>query len=103
MSTVGINQVANGQLNVNDRADRTSAQVVTDGHGRYQEAVLQNNVFLVASQSVATTTTGLATTYTGLCLSNPVGSGKNICLLTASLMQSVIQATQIEAYAIATG
>lgn len=103
MATVGQNIVANGQLNVPDRSDRTAAHVVTDAHGRYQEAVLNGNVFLAASQAVATTTVGLNTTYTGLCVSNPVGSGKNMVLLFATLMQSVLQATQVEAYAIATG
>ena len=103
MATVGANAVTNGQLNVPDRSDRTGAHVVTDGHGRYQEAVLQGRVFYAANVSVATTSVGLSTTYTGLSLANPVGSGVNMVLLYATLMQSVIQSTQVEAYAIATG
>lgn len=85
------------------RLDRTGAQVVTDAHPRFGEAALRGTLFSVASQAVATTTVGLATTYTGLVLSNPVTSPVNLVLIRATLMQSVIQATQPEAYAIAYG
>jgi hypothetical protein len=85
------------------RQEKSGAAVVQELHGRYFEQVSRGNVFVACSQAVATTTVGLATTYTGLCVSNPVGSGKQLALLIASLMQSVIQATQPEAYAIATG
>lgn len=102
-----------GQVGPQTLADGTGLQpvrqghfgetVVQDLHGRYYEQSYRGNTFFAASQAVATTTVGLATTYTGLCISNPVGSGINMGILQASLMQSVIQATQIEAYAIATG
>jgi hypothetical protein len=60
-------------------------------------------MFSASIQSVATTTVGLATTYTGLVISNPVTSTVNAVLNKASVMQSVIQSAQIEAYAIAIG
>lgn len=60
-------------------------------------------MFSASIQAVATTTVGLATTYTGLCLSNPITSTVNLVLNKCSMMQSVIQATQIEAYALAVG
>ena len=63
----------------------------------------KGRMFTASNQSVATTTVGLATTYTGLCISNPVGSGIDMTLTFASVMQSVIQSTQVEAYAIAVG
>lgn len=95
ISAAGVNATLRGS-NLGDG-------VFSELHGRYALQTLNGNVFYAASQSVATTTVGLATTYTGLCLSNPVGSNVNIVLLKASVMQSVIQSTQPEAYALATG
>lgn len=71
-SQVGPQALQNGAT-VTNRIDRTAATVATDAHGRYREATYQKNMY---SGSIAgqTTTVGLATTYTGLCLSNPVGS-----------------------------
>ena len=87
----------------NIRSGRGGDVIYSGLHGRYYEQTYNGNVFFVASQSVATTTTGLTTTYTGLSLSNPLGSGVNLVLLKASFNQSVIQSTQVEAYGIATG
>ena len=81
----------------------TETQQVTDVLPRYAEMTSQGRVFYAATQAVATLTVGLATTYTGLCVSNPVGNNYDLILMKASFMQSVIQATQVEAYAIATG
>lgn len=87
----------------NDRFGRLGDKIVTELNARYYEQVARGNTFFAASQAVATTTVGLATTYTGLCLSNPIASGKNLALLFASINQSVIQAVQIEAFLLATG
>ena len=78
-------------------------QIISELHGRYYEQTFRRNVFSAAVQAVGTTTVGLATTYTGLCVSNPVGSSVNLVILKASLMQSVIQSTQPEAFALAVG
>lgn len=86
-----------------DRFGRLGDKIVTELNPRYYEQVSRGNVYMAASQAVATTTVGLATTYTGLCLSNPLASGKNLAILIASIAQSVIQATQVEGYLIATG
>lgn len=85
------------------RSDPQGGLVVSELHGRYYEATRNKTMFSVASQAVATTTVGLATTYTGLVISNPVGSGIYMILNKLSIMQSVIQATQVEAYALAVG
>ena len=85
------------------RSGRTGEQMVSQLHGRYYEQTYRKNMYYAAIQAVATTTTGLATTYTGLCISNPVTSTVNAVLNKASVMQSVIQSVQPEAYAIATG
>ncbi len=51
---------------------------VSQLHGRGYEMALRRASFHAANQAGVTTTVGLATTYTGLCLSNPNGSGKNL-------------------------
>lgn len=100
--SVGPQPGSDGSI-ITARGERSGATVVQELHGRYFEQTQRGNVFLVASQALVTTTVGLATAYTGLSLANPVGSGKQLSILFATLMQSVIQATQIEAYALATG
>jgi hypothetical protein len=50
--------------------------MVSQLHGCLYENVRRKASFHVANQAGQTTTVGLATTYTGLCLSNPNGSGK---------------------------
>lgn len=46
--------------------------------GRYTEAALAGRLFSVANQAAVATTAALATTWTGLGLCNPTGSGKNL-------------------------
>lgn len=87
----------------NLRSGKYGDTIVSALHGRYYEQAYNGNMFFAASPSVATTTAGLATTYTGLAVWNPIGSTVNLVLNKASFMQSVIQSTQVEAYAIATG
>lgn len=85
------------------RAGCQGDTIVSGLHGRYYEQTFRGNMFSASIQAVATTTVGLATTYTGLVISNPIASSINMVLNKASIMQSVIQSTQIEAYAIAVG
>lgn len=85
------------------RAGKQGDAMVSELHGRYYEQTYRGNMYSASIQAVATTTTGLATTYTGLCISNPITSTVNAVLNKASVMQSVLQATQVEAYAIAVG
>ena len=101
---VGPQAVSAGDSSsINLRGGKTGEAVITQLHGRYYEQAVRGGIFMAAQQAVVTTTVGLALTYTGLVISNPVGSTVRMALLKASMMQSVIQATQIEAYAIATG
>lgn len=85
------------------RGGKQGELMVSELHGRYYEQAYRGAMFSASIQAVATTTTGLATTYTGLCISNPINSPINAVLNKASIMQSVLQATQVEAYAIAIG
>jgi hypothetical protein len=100
---VGPVSYADGVAASQNRAGRLGDMIVSELSPRYYEQVSRGNCYMAASQAVATTTVGLATTYTGLCLSNPLNSGKNLALVLASVAQSVIQATQVEGYLIATG
>jgi len=100
---VGQVTYADGTSVAQGRAGRLGDMIVSEFNGRYYEQAARGNVYMAASQAVATTTVGLATTYTGLCLSNPLSSGKNLAILLASVAQSVIQSTQVEGYLIATG
>jgi hypothetical protein len=100
---VGPQVNSDGTNLITQRATKLGAGVVQELHGRYYEQAYRKNIFQVASQAVATTTVGLAVTYTGLVVANPPSSVVNLVLNKASIMQSVIQATQIEAYAIAFG
>lgn len=54
------------------------------GAGASYSAALDAEVGVAANQAGATLSAALAATYTGLCLSNPAGSGKNLSLLSAS-------------------
>lgn len=63
------------------RADRTGAMVVADAHGRYHESAIRGQLFNASNQAAQAVSVALATTYTGLCISNPLGNTKNIVLL----------------------
>lgn len=75
---VGPRKVSDGTENP-IRTCTTGEQAVSDAHSRYYESTVRRTTFngAVAGQ---VTTVGLATTYTGLCLSNPVGSGVNLVI-----------------------
>lgn len=62
------------------RAGAQGDLIGSDLHGRYYEQSLRGNMYRIASQAAVTTTAGLATTWTGLAISNPAGSGVNAVL-----------------------
>lgn len=99
----GPQLASDGNIAAAARGGKQGELMVSELHGRYYEQAYRRNIFSVASQAVATTTVGLATTYTGLCIANPISSQINMVLNKATMMQSVIQATQVEGYAIAFG
>ena len=63
------------------RMGNMGEQIVSNLHGHHYEAAYRRSLFAAATQSVTTTTVGLAATYTGLCVSNPVGSPVNLSIL----------------------
>lgn len=98
----GIAAVNQGAIS-RQRGGAGADGIVSELHGRYYQTTKDGAMFSASIQAVATTTVGLATTYTGLCVSNPITSTIDMVLNKVSVMQSVLQATQVEAYAIACG
>lgn len=78
---------ANGPL----RMDRQASLIVAQSHGKYSEAAIRGNLFLFSTQAAQATTVALATTYTGLCLSNPAGSPVNLVLLQVGAVLTTAQ------------
>jgi len=52
--------------------------VVVNGGGKYADAALNGRLFYCANQTPVNTSTTLNTTFVGLGICNPTGSGKNI-------------------------
>lgn len=100
---VGIQNNNASSTPVTQRYGRYADGLVSEYNARYYQATKDGLCFTVATQALVTTTVGLATAYTGLVLSNPITSAVDLVIVQGSMMQSVIQATQVEAFAIATG
>ena len=66
--------------------------LVAQSSGAYATAVKKGNVYSGANQTGCIWTVGLATTNTGLALTNPVGSGKNLIILKAGFSERVAPA-----------
>lgn len=74
---VGPQGVALGDgADVNSRAGRTGDQIVSELHGRYFEQMRCGRMFSANNTAIQALSVGLATTYTGLVLYNPLSSGK---------------------------
>jgi hypothetical protein len=100
---VGVQSNNASSTPVTQRYGRYADGLVSEYNARYYQATKDGMCFTAATQALVTTTVGLATAYTGLVLSNPITSPVDIVIVQASMMQSVIQATQVEAFALATG
>jgi hypothetical protein len=76
---VGAQTVLAGSVNPL-RSDEQGKLIVGAYGGRYAEAALAGRLFSVANQAAVAVTAALATTWTGLGIANPAGSGKNIII-----------------------
>jgi hypothetical protein len=76
---VGV-QTANDGAKPIIRLGRQAEQVMQMLHGDYYESTFRNRVFSGGNAAGVTTSVGAATTHTGLCLTNPAGSGVNLVL-----------------------
>jgi hypothetical protein len=75
-----VGPIASGDGSTNTaRSAKTGETVVADAHGRYYEPTSRNTMFS-GSVTGRDTTVGLATAYTGLVLSNPIGSSVNLVI-----------------------
>lgn len=77
---VGPRPLTDGSITV-ERFGRDAAQIVQDGHGRYQENVLRGNTYQACNQAGVAWTVALGTTATGFILTNPAGSGYNLVVI----------------------
>ncbi len=66
--------------------------MVDELHGDCYEAAYRGTLFSVANQAAVTTTAALATTFTGLSIANPAGSGYNLVLRRFSCAQFAVGA-----------
>lgn len=73
-------------------ADPSGAIPVTQAHGKYESATQAGRLFGGANQTGATLSAALAATYTGLILSNPAASGKNLLLNKVGILLNVAPA-----------
>jgi hypothetical protein len=102
-----INELRVGALAQTDgsqliaRAGKTGETVVADAHPRYYEATSRSTTYNGAITGQVTTV-GLATTYTGLCLSNPVASPVNLVVTKVGYAFTVAFAA-VAAIGLATG
>lgn len=72
---VGIISASEGSVNPL-RTSTNGALVVVNGGGSLADAAVNGRLFSVANQAKVAVTAGLATTWTGLGVCNPTGSGK---------------------------
>ena len=87
---VGTSTKKTGQVVA--RGTYTGETAVVDAHARYMDAVLGGNVFVAANVASQALSLGSATA-TGLVLTNPAGSGKNLVVLEiASYISAAITA-----------
>lgn len=91
---VGAGQVnsASGVVNAYNRIGRQNDVIVSNLHGKYYEQAYNGKMFVVANQAAVTTTAALATTWTGLAISNPTGSGVNAVVNLFSCAQFAVGA-----------
>jgi hypothetical protein len=61
------------------RAGNLGDTIVSELHGRYYETTYRRVMFSACAAGV-TTTVGLATTFVGICITNPIGSTVNLVL-----------------------
>lgn len=95
-----LNEIKTGPVASSDgavnpaRMDRQGASVMTAAHGEYNEAVVRDNVFMASTQAEDTWSIALAGAYTGLIVSNPAGSTKNLSILKAGMAITTAPAGQ---------
>jgi hypothetical protein len=86
---VGLISAANGS--VNPLRTSTNGALVTNAYGgKLADAALTGRLFSVCNQGAVAVTAALATTWTGLGVANPTGSGKNLIFHEFGWAQTVV-------------
>lgn len=106
-ATAPITKITNGNNNVAIATDNQANMLVSEYHGRYYNAAygggLPGNMFGVANQAAVSTTAAFATTFTGLSVANPAGSGVNLEVLFMSAAQFAVGAAAAVGYMTGSG
>lgn len=89
--SVGIQSVQDGAL-ITHRGGRSGEAISSLLHAQHYEAASRKAIFTAANQAAQAISAALATTYTGLVLSNPAGSGINLVLNQVGFAPSVAPA-----------
>lgn len=88
---IGVQNGADGATPITVRIGQQGDQLVSELHARYYEQTVRSNMFSVHTQGTSVTTTAaLATTFTGLAVGNPAGSGVNLVLNKFSAAQFAV-------------
>lgn len=88
-----VSKTSNGNTNAPAMVDNQNNLLISAYHGRFYNAAynggLPTNMYSLCNQAAVTTTAALATTFTGLSVANPAGSGVNLEILFFSVGQSL--------------
>ncbi len=76
---------------INQGGGRDFDAFVSELHAKYYHLAARGLLFNACNQAAQAVSVALATAYTGLCISNPIGNNKNIVLLGAGYALSVAQ------------
>lgn len=80
--------LADGQLSITgDRVGRDNDHIMSILNPDLYEWALRGNMYSLSNQAAVTTTAGLATTFTGLAVANPAGSGVNLVMVRFNAAQ----------------
>lgn len=85
-------KIADGNNNAQIRLGSLGSTIQDQLHGSYYETAYRGNMFRISNQAAVTTTAALATTWTGLAISNPAGSGVNAVINLFSVSQFAVGA-----------
>jgi hypothetical protein len=88
---VGPQFLRDGQ-NAKARLGYEGDLLVSNLHGKYADASRRGNLFVASNVAAQAVSVALNTTYTGLALTNPAGSGKNLSVLAVSYALTVAPA-----------
>jgi len=82
-------KLPDGTQTLVERIDGFNALVMTQAHGRFREPNKRKHLFIVTNTAAQAFSVALATTYTGLYLYNPPGSGVSLSIVAAGLAATV--------------